>query len=930
MLKRLLFPVVVIFSLSFSNISFSANNYYEQAVQAFNEGNYEASFIYLKNALEQQPRNLPAKILMGKIYLHKGYFDEAITEFEEALVYKADINLIVADYASALNFAKQYKKVLSFSDGYNLNLQSQYELLLNKGIAYQNLDLTELTKQTYEKAIQHAKADIRAFNSYAAFLLAKGEVSEAERLVKKSLEKTPYDHRTLHLLGTVQIEKGDIDAAIESFENALLDVEEDPVVLRSLVRAYIKADRLKDAKNLIDNILEMTPNDPHMMLLSSWLLSIDKKDAESAQMLEALSNATSLIPEDVFNEDPSLIFVGALSAYLQGNLEQASKDLTRYLAVRAGDTNAIAMLSDVYIKLGKEQEAELLLERYESSVIKNKDLAIRLVDLYNKNGKRFDAERLLSKLQSEYPNEIDILLRQVNLLNKAGRSMEAKRLIESIESKNDTTTSRLALAKGLMYLQSGDISNASLIAEQLLQAQPENLELLNFKVAVLIKQNQAEKAQAIAEQIIEQKSEFFEARFNLATALKMQNKVTQAQSILIELFELRPENNDVKYMLSETYAINKQFDKAIPLLETITLGVTGQRSKELLYDIYYQLGEFTQANRIIKDLTNTNLYNVEYLFKYVQTLKKLNRFTEAKQQLGILYGLAENNGRLLFDIAVSQRGIDDIEGASTTLSRLTKLLPNNLRVKLEVIRLSMARGDIDSAKQQAIALTKSHKNEPNILLLLGDIELLLKNKINAFDYYWRAFEVDNKFNMALMNLYQLAKDGINSARLTTKLKALAEEYDNELWRKKLLADHYTNLGDFSSALPIYLNLLNNKIYQQDPYLLNNLANIYLDENLDKAYEYAIKAYKINDANSAIADTLGWIYFKLNRNDEALQTLRTAFAMDSSNPTVRYHLANVLIKLNRKTEAKNELEFAIKNAKSHVWLNEAKVLLEQLR
>lgn len=930
MLKRLLLPVVVILSLGFSNTSFSANNYYEQAVQAFNESNYEASFIYLKNALEQQPRNLPAKILMGKIYLHKGYFDEAITEFEEALVYKADINLIVADYASALNFAKQYKKVLSFSDGYNLNLQSEYELLLNKAIAYQNLDLTELTKQTYKKAVRHGKVDIRAFNSYAAFLLAEGEVVEAEMLVNKSLEMAPYDHRSLHLLGTVQIEKGDIDAAIQSFENALLDVEEDPVVLRSLVRAYIKADRLQDAKNLIDNILKMTPNDPHMMLLSSWLLSIDKKDAESAQMLEALSNATSLIPEDVFNEDPSLIFVGALSAYLQGNLEQASKDLTRYLAVRAGDTNAIAMLSDVYIKLGKEQEAELLLERYESSVIKNKDLAIRLVDLYNKNGKRFDAERLLSKLQSEYPNEIDILLRQVNLLNKAGRSMEAKRLIESIESKSDTNTSRLALAKGLMYLQSGDIPNASSVAEQLLKAQPNNLELLNFKVAVLIKQNEAEKAQAIAEQIIAQKSDFFEARFNLATALKMQNKINQAQSILIELFELRPENNDVKYMLSETYALNKQFDKAIPLLETITLGVTGQRSKELLYDIYFQSGDFAQANRIIKDLTNTNLYNVEYLFKYVQTLKKLNRFTEAKQQLGILYGLAENNGRLLFDIAVSQRGIDDIEGASTTLSRLTKLLPNNLRVKLEVIRLSMARGDIDSAKQKAIALNKSHKNEPNILLLLGDIELILKNKTNAFDYYWRAFEADNQFNMALMNLYQLAKEGINSERLTTKLKALVEQFDEELWRKKLLADHYTNLGDFTSALPIYLSLLNHDTYQQDPYLLNNLANIYLDDNLDLAYEYAIKAYKINDANSAIADTLGWIYFKLNRNDEALQTLRTAFAMDSSNPTVRFHLANVLIKLNRKTEAKNELEFAIKNAKSHVWLNEAKVLLEQLR
>ncbi len=115
MFCRFLLIIIAATSLSFAPKALSANSFYEQAVQAFNDGNYEASYIYLKNALEQQPRNLPSKILMGKILLHKALFPQAIKEFEEALLYNADINLIIADYASALNFSKRYKDVLNIA-----------------------------------------------------------------------------------------------------------------------------------------------------------------------------------------------------------------------------------------------------------------------------------------------------------------------------------------------------------------------------------------------------------------------------------------------------------------------------------------------------------------------------------------------------------------------------------------------------------------------------------------------------------------------------------------------------------------------------------------------------------------------------------------------------------------------------------------------
>jgi len=179
MFCRFLLIIIAATSLSFAPKALSANSFYEQAVQAFNDGNYEASYIYLKNALEQQTRNLPSKILMGKILLHKALFPQAIKEFEEALLYNADINLIIADYASALNFSKRYKDVLNIANGHRLSKTGKYDYLLAKAVAYQNLNLTELARTAYEEALTLSTNNLRALNSYASFELGQGNLDEA-------------------------------------------------------------------------------------------------------------------------------------------------------------------------------------------------------------------------------------------------------------------------------------------------------------------------------------------------------------------------------------------------------------------------------------------------------------------------------------------------------------------------------------------------------------------------------------------------------------------------------------------------------------------------------------------------------------------------------------------------------------------------------
>jgi len=927
MSRRFLKFISISFAILYSHLSVASDSYYEQAVQAFHEGKYDSSFIYLKNALEANPKSLPAKILMGKILLHRGYFKESINEFEEALSYRADMNLIVADYTTALNFDKRYKDVLSVADGYSLNRDSRFEYLLNKGIAYKNLDLTSLASKAYQQAMVLKPRETRAINSLAAFELSQGNFQQAESLVKRSLTIMPMDHRAIHLKGRILFTQERYGEAIEAYREALNILDEDPVVRRSLIAALIKTEQFVEADVMIKRVLEVTPEDPHIMLLASWMLSLQKQDNEAANMLESLSSTTSVLSESDLADTPSIIFVTAISSYVQGNIEQAAKKLSRYLTEVPGDLRAISLLANVYLMQDKQGEAVYLLSRHESSVVKDLNLALKLADLYLANGQRFEAESLLNRLNEDKPGELDVVLRLVNILNNSGRAKRANALIE--QTKENESSIRLELARGLMYLQSGDLNSAHDIANSLVTQFPDDVEFLNFQSAVLIKLGRAEEAQSAINKVLEARSDFFEAQFNLATTFRMLGQLQEAENILTTLIEKRPDHNEVKFMLGQIYATQARFEEAIPLLESLRVGNSGRVSQEILYDVYFEMGEYQKAYRVIKDLNQVYIFQPKYLFDTVKVLQKLNKLDEAQKQLGVLFGLAEKNTRMLFDIAVMQRQVMDFSGAQSTLNKLLSLIPNNLRVNIEQARLFMASGKLDEAETKALELKKLLQNDANTLLLLGDIALTRGNKESAFDYYWQTLNVDPAFNLVTFNLYQLAKEGIKPNQLTAKLQWLIEKFPEEVWRQKMLADHYINLKQSDLALAIYESLLQTEQYNQDPFVFNNVASIHLDNKSDKALQYALNAYKLNDSNAAILDTLGWAYFQVQRYDDSLSMLRAAHAMNSGSKTVRFHLASVLHKLNRPAEAKVELNIALSGSENETWYQQALMLQQSL-
>jgi tetratricopeptide (TPR) repeat protein len=86
-----------------------------------------------------------------------------------------------------------------------------------------------------------------------------------------------------------------------------------------------------------------------------------------------------------------------------------------------------------------------------------------------------------------------------------------------------------------------------------------------------------------------------------------------------------------------------------------------------------------------------------------------------------------------------------------------------------------------------------------------------------------------------------------------------------------------------------------------------------DMKLEEALTMVKKAVDTDPTNGAFLDSLGWVYFKMNRFDLAEQFLKRAVAFAATNATMYDHLGDLYYKIGRFQEAQTSwtkgLQFA---------------------
>lgn len=170
-----------------------------------------------------------------------------------------------------------------------------------------------------------------------------------------------------------------------------------------------------------------------------------------------------------------------------------------------------------------------------------------------------------------------------------------------------------------------------------------------------------------------------------------------------------------------------------------------------------------------------------------------------------------------------------------------------------------------------------------------------------------------------------------------QLKQAAEQADAALQLDAKSLDAYLIRGVIALYLKDYKKASEcfQKILDQSPsnFAASNNMALALIEQDDTAKKKALEYAEMNARqfpNQAEAfSTLGWVYYKLGRLDEAEAALRKAVSGGQMSADTAYYIARISVDRDRKDEARQLLESALKSTNPFSMRPEAKELLDKI-
>ena len=326
-----------------------------------------------------------------------------------------------------------------------------------------------------------------------------------------------------------------------------------------------------------------------------------------------------------------------------------------------------------------------------------------------------------------------------------------------------------------------------------------------------------------------------------------------------------------------------------------------------------------------------------YLIR-AQILAAQDREDEAVKSIAIAVDKRPDDNRLRMQFARMLVQMKSFDAALGHFVQLRKNMPDNEDVLLSLGLLSIETGNIDEAKQYLQELIDKGFHNDQAHYYLGRIQqnqgewmpaivnfervndkaLAVDARIRTAGLLSRVGRVDD----ALTQLKQLIKQGqnnndrirvhlaqgevLNSASrnheaIKVYSNALQSSPENTdlLYARALTAEKLKMLDMAESDLRMVL-----AHEPENANALNALGYTLADrsDRLQEAKEYILKAAKLLPDDPAVLDSLGWVYYRLGKLEDAIKWLQKAFVM-LQDAEISAHLGEVLWVSGQLDEAK---------------------------
>jgi tetratricopeptide (TPR) repeat protein len=417
------------------------------------------------------------------------------------------------------------------------------------------------------------------------------------------------------------------------------------------------------------------------------------------------------------------------------------------------------------------------------------------------------------------------------------------------------------------------------------------------------------------ERVVRIDSNNVEGLFNLAR-LYQPNQPLKALEIYERILDRTGDEWEILLQTAETYnSLGRFEDAAEKYKHMLELDPSNKVLQRQLAETYGRAGKFSEAQKLLEGILETDPKNAEALSSLADVYMEQHQYERALPMYQKLLLQERQNPEIRLRIAIAYVGQADrdstfVDKAKPVFEQLTKDMPNDWR-PCYYLGVIAARQSKDSVAREYF------ERVTHLAAWNGDAWWYLGSS------YFEKGEYQKLIDAMLKAEKNLPKDnrmpfllGLGYTRLDQNeaaIAALRRSLDlkpDDINTLSTLALTLDGLHRYQESDSLYERAL--KVDPRSHLVMNNYGYSLADRGLqlERALQMSLQAIEAEPNNDSYLDTVGWVYFKLGRYDEALKYISKAITAGGASATVYEHMGDIQYKLGEKKKAEQSWKQAL--------------------
>ncbi|MCG8611036.1 MAG: PEP-CTERM system TPR-repeat protein PrsT [Pseudomonadales bacterium] len=487
---------------------------------ASNLNNLPEAAKQLEAAVKLEPNRLQHYVDLARVYLTLKEFDQADTNIDLVLkaapkhlpsnIIKATLKLQTQDWEQAKFYAEEVLKVSEvnkqaklISGIANFHMEN-YELarerlqavvselddqhIARRMLAYSDFKLGYSTNadDILENIGDPQGADAKLLTEFGSELAKRGDLKEAEILLRKAAEIAPEDTTNLSRLGAIKLQQQDL-SGIEDLESVLQKDTTAFWARAALIQHYIQARNYGEAKQLAQELIKSQPQHHEGYLL---LARVDFFQGNFDDALKTLNKATEVAPDN-----PTIAMSIAKVHVAQRNYEKARTTLQGILKRYPEDPNVLLSLYKVDKISGNSEDSIKRMESLVKAAPENDDFKLLYSFILADERKIQDSLKTLSDIGPDSQVYIKAQTAMGNLNMMLAKYDESSKHYANVLSKNggEVKTYKLLITS---YVRAKNYESGLATAKKGMEQFPNNLDLQLDEIRLLLANGREQQAKS--------------------------------------------------------------------------------------------------------------------------------------------------------------------------------------------------------------------------------------------------------------------------------------------------------------------------------------------------------------------------------------------------------------------------------------------------